>query len=231
MCYLATKKKFKTVCLYLFSLLILMPVPLSKAQENTKNFLLIITKSNQDNGLKNNYEDDVYAVHLKNLKHLLNDGYLVLHGVLDQGGGIFSGKENDLLHIQTVLRKDELLDSGTYAYRFKTLDRSNGYLCPYEEGCEEIRYQLINFLSNLNKETVKIAADMEHKHQRYLDNSYQKGQILLSGRFEDRAGWFVIYQGNDFREFAYHDPAVVNNYYVPEFFSFSGCLKSGCTTP
>lgn len=229
--YLATKIPAKAGYHHLMLLFLLMPVIHLQAQTGPKHFLLVISKSNPELILNNTRENDIYNRHRETLQQLLNDGYLTLIGVLEQGGGVFSGNDINRLHVQNVLDKDRIIDAGIYVYQIKALDHERGLICPYKKECEEENYQLIKFLSNLNKETVKIAADMEYKHQLYLAKAHKNDQILLSGRFKDKDGSFVIYRGKDFRNFAYGNPAVINNYFVPEFFSFTGCSGTGCIAP
>lgn len=225
---LATEKASKAGLQFLFLLLFLLPgLPLN-AQTDPAHFLLIIQKSDREPGMENELPDDIYKTHRENLQQLLSGGYLTLIGVLRNGGGIFYGKEKDQTYIRTVLEKDLIINSGMYNFKIRAYDRETGFLCPFQKGCAEKGYLLIKFLTNLNKETVKIAADMEHQHQLHIKNAIKQGRVLFSGRFEGKDGNFVIYRDSDFKNFAFENPAVINNYLMPEVFAFTGCSPAGC---
>ena len=228
---LATEKAAETGLQFLFLLLLLLPALPLHAQTGPAQFLLIIRKNDREMAVEKELPGDIYKTHRENLQQLLSGGYLTMAGVLKRGGGIFYGREEDQTYIRTVLEKDLIISSGMYTFTIRAYDEETGYVCPFQNGCVETGYLLIKFLTNLNKETVKIAADMEYQHQLYIKNAMKQGRVLFSGRFDGKDGDFVIYRDGDFNNFAYENPAVVNNYLMPEFFHFTGCSPAGCTAP
>ena len=231
MAYLATKKAEKMRCCYFILPIFLIMVMPAKAQNDTKHLLVIINKNGREVQTNEAGDSDGYKSHQENLERLLNGGYLTPIGFLEKGGGIFIGNKSDQSHIQKVLEEDRMINTGTFILQMKVFDKKKGHFCQFKKGCTEKNYQLIRFFSNLNKETVKIAAAMEYKHQLYLEEAYSGNVILLSGRFQDKDGGFVIFRGKDFKNFVYQDPAVINDYFIPDFLSFTGCGWSDCLKP
>ena len=226
--YLATMKAGKVVCCYLLLLFLLTAIGYSNARPVQQQLLVIISKSSHHVRFDPARKSDIYRGHEKNLQQLMEGGYLTLIGLLEKGGGIFVANERDSPHIKAALENDAIIDSGIYNYAIKPFKRVAGAICTFNEGCVETGYQLIMFLSNLNKETVKIGANMEYAHQLYLEKAQAGGLIRFSGRFDGKDGSFVIYHGRDFKDFVYNDPAVVNDYFIAEFAPFTGCSGPEC---
>ena len=228
---LAAGRAWKIVYCHIFLLFLLIPLMNLRGQTNPQYFLVVINKSNRKVQIDKSLENDIYESHRQNLQSLLEGGSLTLIGFLEAGGGIFIGRKKDMSRVSAVLEKDRIVKSGIYDYVIKVFNKRSGKICRYEKGCGDTSYRLIKFLANLNKETVKIAATMEYRHQLYLEEAYAADSILLSGRFEDKDGDFVIYRGKDFKNFAYNDPGVTSDYLITEFFAFTGCSASQCREP
>ncbi|MDN5213599.1 hypothetical protein QQ020_16120 [Fulvivirgaceae bacterium BMA12] len=215
----------------LFPLILSLGIVDTWAQSKPKELLITIYKNESVPATSGKEEINLYKSHQNNLQQLLDDGYLNLIGFLKPGGAIFMGKAKDQPYIQERLDQDGAIEAGIYLYKIKAFEKKTGSICRFRQGCHQVNYQLITFWPNLNKETVKIAALMEYKHQSFLEASSSANEVVLIGAFDGLQGNFLIYQGEDFKDFISSDPAVVNDYLLPENLPFTSCDLSDCSSP
>ncbi len=215
----------------LFLLILSLGIDDIPAQSKPNELLITIHKNESVTSIDGQEENNLYKSHQDNLQQLLHAGYLNLIGFLKSGGAIFTGESKDRTYIQERLDEDEAIEAGIYFYKVQAFERKTGSICRFRQGCHQVDYQLITFWPNFNKETVKIAAMMEYKHQSYLEAPSSANAVVLSGTFDGRQGSFLIYQGEDVKDFIYNDPAVINDYLLPENLPFTGCDLSDCSSP
>ena len=221
-------KPFFQFLILVFPLLIFLPgiCPAQSSETPIEANQLILIRKTLNTGIENQRMMDLQKNHIENLFNLINQGKMIPLGNLNQGGGVFLTKSRYLNEVFNDLVNDEAISKHLFNLKIDSCVLIKNDLCALSDECNFSDYKLFTYYLNLNKETVKITASMEHKHQNYLQELFNQGKIVTYGLFKE--GGFAILPSTQSTKMIYEDPAIINDYFYTEVIDFHGCALSLC---
>ncbi len=198
------------------------------AQAPDQNVLIIVGKTEKEIAHGTDQLKEMVLDHQQKLALLIRTKQLITLGSIVSGGKLYV---TDSITFKVLLDEwnvDPLFTNNYFGLTAMTFNKSRGIACGYDQNCELNNYQLIFFWPNLNKETIRIASDMEYHHQLFVNRNFTNAELVMYGKFQERDGNFIITNKEDVKAILPNDPAIAQNYFVPEIVKFQGCKNLNC---
>ncbi len=213
---------------YIVFQLVMMMSTIVFAQESYDNILLIIGKTATEIRHDSNSVKQMLYAHQKSLDKYLKGDELLKLGVLKNGGALYQTNTATFDLLNNELQSDPLFTNHYFLLEAMSYLNKRGNVCRYSDNCSKQSFQLIFFWPNMNKETVRIASEMEYQHQLFLNQHFTESDILLAGKFQERDGNFIITGKEETSNLLNSNPAIAQDYFIRETIHFAGCSDLNC---
>ncbi|HYG03141.1 MAG TPA: YciI family protein [Chryseosolibacter sp.] len=177
------------------------------AQDSVFTFIFLNKNPNAEQ-LTKEQSTQIMEGHMANINRLAKEGKLLAAGPFEGGGGIFVFKKASSEEIAEWLSPDP----GVQAKRWNIEQhnyrpRVNG-VCPVSEPYEMVMYYFIRFDAIVSKYTAGTYPQIIKKHDDYLKQIVDTGNVVTEGVFGDNDGGILIMRGDVDRSVFESDPGV-----------------------
>jgi uncharacterized protein YciI len=140
--------------------------------------------------------DKLMEGHLANIEKLAKEGKLVVAGPFDGGGGIFVLKTKSVEEARQWLSTDPGVQAKRWNVEYLPVAFRIGGACPVGEKYEMTSYHFIRYGLNLTKFNVQDSPNTLRRHEQYMKQLAQTGNVIAEASFGDREGAILIMKGD-----------------------------------
>lgn len=192
----------------IFFLLTLMVASASLFAQDSVYTFIFLNKNPQAEKLTKEQSTAIMEGHMANINRLAKEGKLLAAGPFEGGGGIFVFKKASAEEIADWLKPDP----GVQAKRWHIeqhnfTPRVNG-ICPVSEPYEMVMYSFVRFDAVVSKFNAGTYPEIIKKHDDYLKEIANTGNVVIEGIFGDNDGGILIMKGDVNRSVFELDPGV-----------------------
>jgi uncharacterized protein YciI len=152
--------------------------------------------------------DKLMAGHMANINRLAKEGKLQIAGPFDGGGGIFVFNSTSMDEVKELIATDPAVKADRWKLEILPLFITTGKPTVLSEPYEMVSYQFVRFVPNIAKFNIQELPELFAKHDEYLKQLKQTGNVLSECTFGDNEGGFVIIKGELQEAVIERDPAV-----------------------
>jgi len=181
--------------LLLSILFILLIIETLKAQQQSDLTFVFLNKRHDLPQLPKEESDKIMEGHMANIDRLAKEGKLIVAGPFDGGGGIFVLNAKSLEEAKGFLATDPGVKAERWNMEYLPVTFRVGKACAAKEPYEMITYHFIRYMLNLTKFNVKDAPNTFRKHELYMKQLGQTGNIIAEATFGDKQGSILIMKG------------------------------------
>jgi uncharacterized protein YciI len=190
----------------LFILLIAM-TRFSVAQSKTYSIVFLHKKADATQ-LSKAETDKIMEGHMANIKRLAKEGKLIVAGPFEGGGGIFILKSTSQEEVKQWLSADPGVQAERWTVEILPYTPRIGSLCAVKEPYEMVMYNFIRYDAIVSKFTASNYTEILRKHDAYLKQLAQTGNIVTEAIFGEHDGGILIIKGDLQKEVVEADPGI-----------------------
>lgn len=146
--------------------------------------------------------------HMENIGRLAKEGKLVAAGPFDGGGGLFVMKTSDVEEAKQWVSTDPGVIAKRWNVEILPFSPRQGGICAAPEPYQMVHYSFVRFNAVVSKFNASEYPQLIKKHDDYLKQLSQTGNIIAEGIFSERDGGILIMNGEVQKEVFENDPAV-----------------------
>lgn len=188
-----------------FTLLFIATMATTQAQSYT--FVFLNLRKTQEE-LPKDQLDKLMEGHLNNIKRLAAEGKLLVAGPFEGGGGIFIFNSTSVDEVKKWISTDPGVQANRWRLEYFPYTPRYRSACAADPSSEMIQYQFIRYTSTITKFNVQKSGETFKKHDDFLKQIIQTGNVITEGIFANRDGGIMIMRGDVDRNLIESDPAM-----------------------
>lgn len=146
--------------------------------------------------------------HMANMDRLAKEGKLVAAGPFHGGGGIFIMKTSSVDEARTWISTDPGIQANRWNVELYPYQPRQGSVCTVSEPYEMVEYSFVRFNAVVSKFTASTYPQIMKKHDDYLRQLANTGNVVTEGIFGDHDGGILVMKGEVQRDIFETDPGV-----------------------
>jgi uncharacterized protein YciI len=146
--------------------------------------------------------------HMANMGRLAKEGKLVAAGPFEGGGGIFILKTSSVEEAKAWIGTDPGIKAKRWDVELYPYKPRHGSICPVSEPYEMVEYSFVRFEALVSKFTASTYPQIIRKHDDYLKQLANTGNVVTEGIFGDHDGGILVMKGEVHRDIFETDPGV-----------------------
>lgn len=154
--------------------------------------------------------------HMANIERLAEEDKLIVAGPFEGGGGIFILKTNSFEEAKSWLSTDPGVQAGRWNLEYLPISFRTGGACTAKQPYEMLSYHFVRYALNLTKFNVKESANTLRKHEQYMKELTQTGNVIAEATFGDKEGSILIMKGDLDQRVVEASPAVQEQLLEPD---------------
>ncbi len=179
-----------------------------EASAQSKNFTFVILNKKLDAAqLPKEEIDKIMEGHMANINRLAQEKKLIAAGPFDGGGGIFILNTTSIDQARSWLSTDPGVKANRWDVEVFSYTPRIGAACLVNEPYEMVTYQFIRYKPDVSK-AIGNNVESFNKHDAYLKELAQQGNIVAEGYFGEQQGGILIMKSELPKETIEDDPAV-----------------------
>jgi uncharacterized protein YciI len=177
-----------------------------------QTYALVLLHPQSVNTVPAHDPEKLLQVHHKFLTKLSADGKLLALGSLEEGGAMLWLNTPSAAEARSWITTHPFVEGGLWRAEIFTYEPLIGSFCQPPTPSTWAVYSVIHFVINLYKDTIRDFLVQWGKHEMFVQQLAQTGQLIARGILSVQEGDLLVVRGNVDMDVLQHDPAVQAGY-------------------
>lgn len=196
----------------IFGLLMVSQLVLAQEKQYT---IVFLNKKTDNEKISPEETKKIMDGHMANMARLSKEGKLLAAGPFDGGGGIFIMKSTSVSEVEQWISTDPGVQAQRWDIEILPYLPRHGGVCPVGENYTMTHYTFVRFDAVVSKFTAGNQGNLMAKHDEYLKEIIQTGNVVTEAVFGETDGGILILKGELDPTLVQADPAVTEGLIEP----------------